>query len=87
MSAVTIEAWPGRLPVVMVRSSVGRAAVSSFCAVETEVVARVRGISVNSLIIDVLEREIARVRNDKHFATKAKQLLKRDRELLERLAR
>ena len=56
-------------------------------AVETEVVARVRGISVNALIIDSLEAEIARVRNDKQFSAKAKELLKRERELLERLAR
>lgn len=55
-------------------------------AVETEAVARVRGISVNSLIIDVLEAEMTRVRNDKRFAAKAKELLERDRELLERLA-
>ena len=45
-------------------------------AVETEAVARVLGVSVNSLIIDALEAEMARIRKDKRFAAKAKELLK-----------
>ena len=54
---------------------------------EAEAVARVRGSSVNQLIIDSLRAEIERVRADDDFASRAKQLIERDRELLERLAR
>ena len=54
---------------------------------EAEAVARVRGTSVNALIVDALSAEIERVRADKAFSTRAKQLLERDKELLERLAR
>ncbi len=51
-----------------------------------EAVARVKGISVNALIIDALKTEIERVRQDEDFTSRAKRLLERDRELLERLA-
>ncbi len=51
-----------------------------------EAVARVKGTSVNALIIDALEAEIERVRQDENFTNRAKRLLERDRELLERLA-
>jgi len=51
-----------------------------------EAVARVKGTSVNALIVDALEAEIERVRQDENFTSRAKQLLERDRELLERLA-
>ena len=51
-----------------------------------ETVARVKGTSVNALIIDALKTEIERVRQDKDFTSRAKRLLERDRELLERLA-
>lgn len=54
---------------------------------EAEAVARVRGKSVNALIIDSLTAEIERVRQHKDFTTRARKLLKRDKELLERLAR
>jgi predicted transcriptional regulator len=54
---------------------------------EAETVARVRGVSVNSLIVDSLSAEIARVREDKDFTTRARKLLERDKELLERLAK
>jgi hypothetical protein len=50
-------------------------------------VARVRGTSVNQLIIDSLAAEIERVRADESFTTRARRLLERDRELLDRLAR
>ena len=49
--------------------------------------ARVRGGSVNQLIIDSLAAEIARVRADDDFTARAKQLLERDREILDRLAK
>ncbi|MDA8293850.1 MAG: toxin-antitoxin system HicB family antitoxin [Actinomycetota bacterium] len=54
---------------------------------EAEAVARVRGTSVNALIVDSLAAEIERVRADKAFTERAKVLLERDKELLERLAR
>lgn len=54
---------------------------------EAEAIARVRGTSVNAVIIDALSAEVERVRADKDFTTRAKKLLARDKELLERLAR
>ena len=53
---------------------------------DAEAVARVRGSSVNQLIIDSLAAEIERVRADDEFVARAKRLLERDREILERLA-
>jgi UDP:flavonoid glycosyltransferase YjiC (YdhE family) len=54
---------------------------------DAEAVARVRGGSVNQLIIDALAAEIERVRSDDDFTARAKQLLARDREILDRLAK
>lgn len=54
---------------------------------EAEAVARVRNTSVNQLIIDSLTAEIERVRADKDFLDRAKALVERDMELLERLAK
>ena len=54
---------------------------------QAEAIARVRGTSVNAVIIDALAAEVERVRRDKDFTTRAKRLLARDKELLERLAR
>ncbi len=56
-------------------------------AAEAEAVARVKGTSVNALIIEALQAEIERVRQDENFTSRARELLERDRELLERLAR
>ncbi len=53
---------------------------------QAEAVARVRETSLNALIVDALTAEIERVRADDDFTARAKKLLKRDRELLERLA-
>jgi hypothetical protein len=53
---------------------------------DAETVARVKGTSVNALIVDALESEIERVRGDTAFTNRAKELLERDKELLERLA-
>ena len=52
-----------------------------------EAVARVRGESVNKLIIDSLAAEIDRVRADESFTARAKKLLDRDQEILDRLAK
>ena len=54
---------------------------------DAEAVARVRGGSVNQLIIDALAAEIERVRSDDDFTVRAKKLLQRDREILDRLAK
>ena len=54
---------------------------------EAEAVARVQGTSVNQLIVDSLKTQIERVRSDKDFTSRAKRLLERDKELLERLAK
>jgi predicted transcriptional regulator len=54
---------------------------------EAEAVARVKGTSVNALIVESLTAEIDRVRADKEFTSRARKLLKRDQELLDRLAR
>lgn len=54
---------------------------------DAEAVARVRGGSVNQLIIDALAAEIERVRSDDDFTARAKRLLERDREILDRLAK
>jgi hypothetical protein len=55
-------------------------------AEDAEAVARVKGISVNQLIVDSLAAEIEQVRSDADFTDRAKRLLERDKELLERLA-
>ena len=54
---------------------------------DAEAVARVRGGSVNQLIIDALAAEIERVRSDDDFTARARKLLERDREILDRLAK
>lgn len=54
---------------------------------DAEAVARIQGTSVNALIIDALKAEIERVREDDDFVARARRLLERDRELLERLAK
>ncbi len=56
-------------------------------AEQAEAVARVRGSSVNQLIVDSLAEAIERVRADEKFTERAKQLLDRDKELLDRLAK
>lgn len=56
-------------------------------AEQAEAVARVQGSSVNTLIVESLAAEIERVRADRDFTERAKQLLARDKELLDRLAR
>ncbi len=54
---------------------------------QAEAVARVRGTSVNALIVDSLSAEIEQVRADKDFTARARKLLERDKELLDRLAK
>lgn len=54
---------------------------------EAEPTARVRGTIVNALIVDSLSADVARVRSDKDFVARARKLLERDKELLDRLAK
>lgn len=56
-------------------------------AAQAEAVARVAGSSVNQLIIDALTAHIEAVRHDDEFTTRARELIERDKELLERLAK
>jgi predicted transcriptional regulator len=51
-----------------------------------ETVARVQGISVNNMVIDALEAEVERVRQDQSFMTLLRELVTRDQEILDRLA-
>lgn len=55
-------------------------------AERADVIARGRGISVNALMLEALEAEIERVRNDDEFMTRLRQLTERDKEILDRLA-
>ena len=54
---------------------------------KAEVIARTRGTSVNQLIIDSLVIEIDRVRSDTSFMSRAKELVERDKEILNELAK
>lgn len=51
-----------------------------------EVVARARGVSVNTLILDALAAEVERVRNDEEFMSRLRGLVARDKEILDQLA-
>lgn len=51
-----------------------------------EVVARGRGISVNALVLEALEAEIGRAKQDAEFMDQLRALAERDKEILDRLA-
>lgn len=55
-------------------------------ATTVEVVARGRGISVNTLVVDALTAEVERVRHDEEFMGKLREITERDKEILDRLA-
>jgi len=55
-------------------------------AEEAEMVARGRGISMNTLLLDALEAEMDRVKEDTEFMDTLRALTKRDEEILDRLA-
>lgn len=55
-------------------------------AEKADVIARGRGISVNALMLQALEAEVDRVRQDDDFMQRLRALTERDREILERLA-
>lgn len=54
---------------------------------QVEAVARGRGVSVNTVVIDALASEIQRVKKDKEFMARLREIAKRDKEILDRLAR
>jgi len=56
-------------------------------AEQVDAVARGRGVSVNTVVIDALLAEIERVKTDAQFMTRLRELTERDKEILERLAR
>jgi predicted transcriptional regulator len=51
-----------------------------------DAVARGRGVSVNAVVLDALTAEIERVRKDKEFMTRLRDMTERDKEILDRLA-
>ena len=56
-------------------------------AKQAEIVARVRGTSLNALVIDALRAELERAGSDKRFTSQAREAIKRDKDALKRLAR
>jgi predicted transcriptional regulator len=54
---------------------------------QVDVVARGRGVSVNTVVIDALVAEIERVKADKHFMAHLRRVTERDKEILDRLAK
>ena len=52
-----------------------------------EAVARAQEASVDQVIVNALQIEIDRVRNDVDFQARVKRLVVRDREILDRLAK
>jgi len=53
---------------------------------EVDVVARGRGVSVNTVVIDALAAEIERVKADEEFMAHLRHVTNRDKEILDRLA-
>lgn len=51
-----------------------------------EVVARGRGVSVNQVIVDSLQAEVERVREDEDCMGSLRELVEHDREIVDRLA-
>lgn len=56
-------------------------------AADTEALARVEGKSVNETIKDALTDAVDRRRSDPKFRARVRQVIREDRELLERLAK
>ena len=51
-----------------------------------DAVARGRGVSVNTVVLDALTAEIERVRKDTEFMSRLRDMTERDKEILDRLA-
>lgn len=56
-------------------------------AADTEAVARAEGQSLNETVKSALRESVERRRNDPKFKERIKQIVEKDRELLERLAK
>ena len=79
------EAVTSRCPDSVTRQTTVR--LPKELADQAEAVARVRGTSVNALIVESLTAAIDLVRADDDITARARKLLERDKELLDRLAR
>ena len=55
-------------------------------AEKADIIARGRGISVNALMLEALQAEIASVKDDADFMGTLRRLTERDKEILDRLA-
>lgn len=55
-------------------------------AEKADIVARGRGVSVNTLMLEALENEINHVKEDVNFMETLRALTDRDKEILDRLA-
>ena len=55
-------------------------------AEKADIVARGRGVSVNALMLEALQAEIERVKEDTEFMATLRALAERDKEILDRLA-
>lgn len=56
-------------------------------AEQVEVIARGRGVSVNTVVLDALTAELERVKKDRQFMAHLRQITEKDKEILDRLAR
>lgn len=60
--------------------------MSEDLASTVEVVARGRGISINTMVVDALIAEVERARHDDEFMSNLREITERDRQILDRLA-
>jgi predicted transcriptional regulator len=56
--------------------------LSADLAEQAEAVARVRGVSLNTLFVDAITAEIDRARSSKTFTERARELRRREKQLL-----
>ena len=56
-------------------------------AEQAEAVARVRGVSLNALFVEAISAEIERTRSSKAFNERARELRKREKQVLRRQSR
>ena len=56
-------------------------------AAQAEAVARVRGVSLNTLFLDAITAEVDRARTSKAFNQRARELRRHEKQLLKRPAR
>jgi predicted transcriptional regulator len=56
-------------------------------ATTVEIVARGRGVSVNSFVVDALSVAVESARHDREFMKRLREITQRDADIIERLAR